>query len=169
MNKLKDEYRSFEAFGGNTEESEVEAILNSNRTALMTYSALGETVPKSLWLTYFLVVDKGKIYIKGQTPKTDDIYAFYKGLKNVTINNQLRLQKLELVSEDDAVMALTSDAPVVYEFVVTTMSDEEVSAKEAPPVPAEGQGAAAPPPPSNPSSSNSNSSSSLPPLQPITP
>ncbi len=125
--QLLKEYKLYESQGSFTADKEIKRVLEANRTKLMTYSALGETVPKSLWITYFIVKDNGKIDIKGQTSKVDDIYTFYKNIKSALINSQLRLHKLELVSESDAVIALTSDTPVIYEFEITNMTNEELA------------------------------------------
>jgi hypothetical protein len=142
VTQILEEYKMYDDSGGGfSAEREIEKVMESNRTKLMAYSALGETVPKSLWITYFIVKDKGKIDIKGQTSKVDDVYTFYKNMKNALINSQLRLHKLELVSDSDAVVALTSDTPVIYAFEITNMSDAELTelAKPAEPAqPAEG-------------------------------
>ncbi|MDR1168163.1 MAG: PilN domain-containing protein [Heliobacteriaceae bacterium] len=106
---------------------ETEKISANNRTKLISYSALGETVPKGLWLTYFVVKDDGKIDIKGQTSNVEDVYVFYKNLKDSLINSKLRLHKLELFSDSaDDVAALTSNSTVIYMFEITNMTEEEL-------------------------------------------
>jgi hypothetical protein len=135
------QYEGDEGSGNFDADREMKKAMGDNRTKLMAYSALGEVVPKSLWVTYFVAKDDGKIDIKGQTSSAEDVYTFYKNMKDSLINAKLRLHKLELLSADsgDAVIALTSDAPVIYTFEITNMTDAELK----PPEPGKKEGDAA--------------------------
>lgn len=104
--------------------TEVENVVKNNRTKLLSYSAIGESVPQSLWITYFLAKEDGKIDIKGVSENVEDIYNFFRNMKDYMINTELRLHALEMQSEslDDAV----SDGPINYNFEITNMSDSEL-------------------------------------------
>ncbi len=106
--------------------TEIENVLKYNRTKLIAYSALGESVPADLWITYFSAKDKGKFDIKGISEDVEDIYIFYKNMKDSLIDNQLRLHKLEMISDsiDDAV---ASDMPTMYDFEITNMAESELN------------------------------------------
>lgn len=106
--------------------SEISRVLSNNRIKLITYTALGESVPKKLWLTYFSVKDDGKIDIKGEASNVEDIYAFYRNLKDSLINTQLRIHKLEM-KNDDVDVAVISDMQGDYTFELTNMTDAELS------------------------------------------
>lgn len=110
--------------------TEIENVLKYNRKKLITYSALGESVPIDLWLTYFATKDTGKIDIKGVSEDVEDIYIFFKNMKDSTIDTQLRLHKLEMISNsiDDAVMP---NGPVMYDFEITNMADSELSSSDS--------------------------------------
>lgn len=112
--------------------TEVEKVLKTNRTKLMAYSALGESVPRGLWVTYFKIDDSAKIDIKGVAEDVEDVYLFFKNMKDSLINSNLRLYKLEMLSNslDDAVSTL---GPSMYEFQITNMQITE-SAPAAPKV-----------------------------------
>ena len=106
--------------------TEIEKVLKRNRTKLMAYSAIGESVPKNLWITYFNVKEDGKIDIKGMSENVEDIYVFFKNMKDYLTDSQLRLYKLEMQSEsiDDAVVFTE---PSFYEFEITNMSEGELN------------------------------------------
>lgn len=126
IKKLEDEQNRVKDFDIRTE---VRKVLGENRAKLMAYMSLGESVPKSLWLTYFVTRDDGKIDVKGQTSNVEDVYTFYKNMKDSLINTQLRLHKLEIESgaDDEAVLSQSGN----YEFEITNMSDSELGPKPA--------------------------------------
>lgn len=103
--------------------NEIKKVQNSNRSKLMAYMALGESVPKKLWLTYFMAREDGKFDIKGESKNVEDVYAFYTNMKDALINTQLRLHKLQLKSGsiDDAVTIDSNNQLSDYEFEVTNM------------------------------------------------
>lgn len=109
---------------------EIENVLKNNRAKLMSYSSLGESVPSDLWITYFSAKDDGKINIKGLSENVEDIYLFFRNMKDSLIGCQLRLRKLEMQANsiDDAVYSTSSN---LYEFEVTNMSEEELGAAPA--------------------------------------
>ncbi len=114
--------------------TEIKRVLDSNRTKLIAYSALGESVPKNLWITYFVTADNGGLDIKGKASSVEDIYVFFTNLKDSMINSDLRLQKLEMepVNLEDLVEA-TNKYPNYYIFEITNMSapiNTEESASE---------------------------------------
>lgn len=124
INKLKSKASTKSSFVVNTE---VENVLQANRTKLMAYSALGASVPKDLWVTYLSIDNAAKIDIKGVSENVENIYLFYRNMKDSLVNVNLRLHKLEMLSAslDDAV---SSDGPTMYEFQITNKSNAEMNA-----------------------------------------
>lgn len=114
--------------------AEIKKVLGNNRSKLMAYTALGESVPKNLWVTYFVAKDDGKIDIKGESKNVEDIYLFFRNMKDSLINTQLRLHKLQMKSDsvDDAV-SVDPSKPSDYEFEITNMTATELN----PPAPAD--------------------------------
>ena len=124
-------YQNAQNQSGNFDEgTEIKKVLSNNRSKLMAYSALGESVPKNLWVTYFVTKEDGKIDIKGESKSVEDIYLFFRNMKDSLINTQLRLHKLQMKtgSVDDAVNVSNN-----YEFEITNMTDAELN----PPAPAD--------------------------------
>lgn len=130
IKRYEDEQNKSGAFDVNTE---IKRVLGTNRAKLMSYTALGEAVPKKLWLTYFVAKDDGKIDIKGEASNVENVYTFYRNMKDSLIDTQLRLHKLEMKSSsvDDAV-TIDPNAPSDYVFEITNMTAEELN----PPPPA---------------------------------
>ena len=105
---------------------EVDIVLKNNRSKLMSYSAVGEAIPNTVWITYFMTQGDGLVDIKGAATNVEDIYAFFKNMKDSLINTKLRLQNLEMQSNslDDLLNASDSQA---YEFEITNMTANQLS------------------------------------------
>ena len=123
INKLKSQASTKGNFVVNTE---VENVLKANRTKLMAYSAVGDSVPKDLWVTYLSIDPAAKIDIKGVSENVENVYLFYRNMKDSLVNVNLRLHKLEMLSAslDDAV---SSEGPTMYEFQITNKSNAEMN------------------------------------------
>lgn len=100
---------------------EVEKVIKANRDKLITYSALGQAIPKELWLTYLSIDNSNKIDIQGIAEDVENVYLFYRNLKSTMINSNLRLIKLENLSgnTEDIVVA---PGTVLYEFQISNGS-----------------------------------------------
>ena len=112
--------------------AEIKKVLGNNRIKLMSYSAIGQSVPKKLWATYFVAKDDGKIDIKGEAENVEDVYSFFKNMKDSLIDTKLRIHKLQMKTDsvDDAVI-LNHGGPVNYEFEITNMSAGELNTPQA--------------------------------------
>lgn len=106
---------------------EVDIVLKNNRSKLMSYTAIGEAIPNTVWITYYMTQADGLVDIKGAATNVEDIYVFFKNMKDSLINTKLRLQKLQMQtgSLDDL---LSSSNSANYEFEITNMSQDQLSA-----------------------------------------
>lgn len=108
---------------------EIAKTLKNNRTKVMAYAALGESVPKNLYLTYFITGDDGLIAIKGCANTVEDVYVFFKNLKDSLVESNLRVSDLSLRSGSlDKVVNDTispyDSAPYIFE--ITNMSESQL-------------------------------------------
>ncbi len=108
---------------------EIARTLKNNRTKIMAYAALGESVPKTLYLTYFITGDDGLIAIKGCANTVEDVYVFFKNLKDSLVDSNLRVSNLGLRSGSlDKVVNDTispyDSAPYIFE--ITNMTDSQM-------------------------------------------
>ena len=120
VQKLQNEQNKTDKFDIN---AEITKVMGQNRTKLMGFIALGESVPKNLWLTYFLAKDDSKFDIKGHTSNVEDVYKFYKNMKDSLVSVQLRLSKLEMKSDSNDDISI--NGPSDYEFEITNMSESD--------------------------------------------
>ncbi len=118
--EIKDLKEAQQMAGKFSIKNEINKTLQDNRIKLMAYSAIGESVPSQLWLSYFMTEGNGNISIKGGASTVEDVYTFYKNLKEYLVSSNLKLQKLEMVSDD--VDEFMSNLPVTYDFEISNVS-----------------------------------------------
>ena len=107
-------------------------IIQQNTQKLDYYSALGLSVTNKLWVTYYNLNGDGKIDLKGQASDVNSIYVFYKNLKELVNNSDVKLYKLEIDSGSiDDIVADSSNSPKIYNFEITNMSDSELNPPKA--------------------------------------
>lgn len=132
--QLDEQIKQYEAKHGEAKFdplAEIEKVLKQNRTKIMAYAALGESIPKNLYLTYFMTGENGTIDIKGCADSVEDVYVFFKNLKDSLVESGLRLNKLDLKSGSlDKVVNDTAstidNAPYIFE--ITNMSETQLEA-----------------------------------------
>ena len=108
--------------------AEIKKVLANNRSKLMAYTALGESVHKKLWVTYFVAKDDGKFDIKGDSSNVEDIYLFFRNMKDSLISTKLRLHKLEMKTDSvDEAVTIDPNQPTDYEFEITNMTNAELN------------------------------------------
>lgn len=109
---------------------ETEKVLKNNRLKIMSYAALGESIPRNLYLTYFMTGDDGYVDIQGCANSVEDVYVFFQNLKDSLVEAKLRLNKLDLKAGSlDTVInnnvSTIDTAPYVFE--ITNMSDAQLA------------------------------------------
>lgn len=121
------QYKSSQSATTFNVKTEVEKGIKGNRAKLMNYVAAGESIPKTVWLTYFMTQGDGLVDIKGVATNVEDVYVFFKNMRDSLIGTKLRLQKLEMTSSsvDDAV---SSSSNTNYNFEITNMSADQLNA-----------------------------------------
>ncbi len=125
IKRLQEEQNKLNNFDAN---AEIKKVLGYNRSKLLAYTALGDSVPRNLWITYFVAQDDGKFDIKGDSENVEDVYAFYRNMKDSLINTKLKLHKLELKTNSvDEAVTINPEQPSDYQFEITNMSDADVN------------------------------------------
>lgn len=107
--------------------STIDKILQQNKTKLSYYSALGVSMPNKLWITYYLMNDEGNIDIKGKANDVKSVYIFYKNLKQLVYNSNVRLYKLEVPADSIDDMVASSASSKIYDFEITNMSEVQLN------------------------------------------
>lgn len=104
-----------------------DGIVNANKSKLAYYQALGISVPSKLWVTYYAISGTGKVDIKGKAGDVSSIYGFYKSVKQLVNNSDIRLYKLEVASESIEDVISNTSTPKVYDFEITNMTEAELN------------------------------------------
>jgi hypothetical protein len=108
-----------------------DGIIEQNDTKLSYYSSLGISVPNNLWVTYYTSNPGNKVDIKGKATSVEDVYTFYKNVKQTVNNSDIRLYKLEIGSESIEDVIESDSISKIYDFEITNMSTEELAMKTA--------------------------------------
>lgn len=109
---------------------EIQRVLKNNRTKIMAYTSLGESIPQNLYLTYFMTGDEGFIDVQGCANSVEDVYIFFQNLKDSLFESKLRLSKLDLKSGSLDAVINSDDSPLdkaPYVFEITNMNDSQLS------------------------------------------
>lgn len=105
----------------------MDKIIGQNKTKLAYYEALGMSIPNKLWVSYYSTNEAGKIDIQGKSTDVESVYTFYKNMKQLVNDSDIRLYKLEIASESiDDVISNTSSSPKYYQFEITNMTEAEL-------------------------------------------
>lgn len=108
--------------------SVISDVLNRNKTKLAYYTAVGMSIPEKLWITKIQTSGQGKVDVQGQAREVKSIYMFYKNVKQLINNSDVRLYKLELSSGSiDNVISDLPSSSNIYNFEITNMSEEELN------------------------------------------
>lgn len=111
-------------FNLNTTMSQVSA---GNKTQILYYMSLGVSVPNKLWITYYKSLEGGKVDIVGKSSNVESIYSFYKSIKQMVNNSDVKLYKLEVTADSIDDMIHGSFSPKYYEFEITNMTEAELN------------------------------------------
>ncbi len=140
MSQLDSQISGYKSDGNQTAfnvQTEIENGVKANRSKLMNYIAVGDAIPKTVWMTYFMTQGDGLVDIKGGATNVEDVYVFFKNVRDSLIGTKLRLQKLEMESKS-VDEALSSSGSSNYTFEITNMSDDQLTALFAPAAGADG-------------------------------
>ena len=117
---------------------EIKKVLGYNKIKINTYNAIGDNIPRNIYLTYFTITDAGLIRIKGCANSVEEVYVFFKNLKETLDpvykagdlgESKLRLNKLDLKAGsleavvDDTISPL-DESP--YTFEITNMDENQL-------------------------------------------
>ena len=112
----------------------INKICAEGKLKLTYYGALGVSIPNKLWITYYLSNEAGKIDVKGNAANVASVYTFYKNIKQLVNNSDIKLHTLEIGSGSlDDVVSNISSSPKYYNFEITNMGEAELNPPAQPP------------------------------------
>lgn len=129
ITKANEEIAQYSGNGSGTFDIQTftDGIVDQNEAKLSYYSSLGISVPNNLWVTYYVSNPGNKVDIKGKATSVEDVYTFYKNVKQTVNNSDIRLYKLEIGSESIEDVIESDSISKIYDFEITNMSTEELT------------------------------------------
>ncbi|MCM1339377.1 MAG: hypothetical protein NC191_06875 [Muribaculaceae bacterium] len=132
ISELDSQIKALEAKNGNSgfdAIAEIEKVIKFNTSKIKVFAALGESVPRNLYLTYFMTGADAQINIQGCADTVEDIYVFFRNLKESLTDSKIRISKLDLKSGKlDSIISSTistvDNAPYIFE--ITNMDNDQL-------------------------------------------
>lgn len=82
--------------------SVINSVANMNVSAINFYDSISVDIPKNIWLTKYYNKEGNKIVIKGVAENIVDIYEYYKNLKVVSPQSDIKLTNIQVVASEPA-------------------------------------------------------------------
>lgn len=123
----------------------IKQIMDSNKLSVNYYDSLSTDIPSNVWLTYYINKNGKEVGIEGLSTNINDVYSYYRSLKALTPNSDIKLNKLDVFSEEeknasdnddaDKIVLSTSNGQQAFTFEVSNTAytksfDENGNKKE---------------------------------------
>ena len=103
-------------------------IIDNNKKAMSYYDSFSTEIPKNVWLTYAYLKDGENIAVEGLSLGINDIYEYYKGLKNSSPASTIQLRKLRVITDiSTGKFDPTSDELKLYDFEISNTTSKKQS------------------------------------------
>ncbi len=102
----------------------IKQIIADNKLAMNYYDSLSSDIPKDLWLTYYINEDGRNVGIEGYATDINDIYAYYRSLRNLAPQGNIKLNKLEVFKDEEEGAGNNGDTSVLD--TLTVDMDEQI-------------------------------------------
>ena len=112
----------------------IKQISENNKIAINYYDSLSTDIPSHVWLTYYINKDGKEVGIEGFSLDINDIYEYFKSLKMLAPNSDIKLNKLEVFQEetqnetsdaDDVVLHSEDNSPKPFAFEISNTKYEK--------------------------------------------
>lgn len=112
----------------------IKQISENNKIAINYYDSLSTDIPSHVWLTYYINKDGKEVGIEGFSLDINDIYKYFKSLKMLAPNSDIKLNKLEVFQEetqnetsdaDDVVLHSEDNSPKPFAFEISNTKYEK--------------------------------------------
>ena len=109
----------------------IDEIATENVTAISFYDSISTDIPKNVWLTKYYNKNGNKLAVRGLAESIVDIYEYYKNLRIVSPQSDIRLNELKVVANLDGEdntedvgrfiknLAIDKDVDRLYSFVIS--------------------------------------------------
>ena len=116
----------------------IDEIAASNVNAINFYDSIATDIPKNVWLTRYYNQTGDKIAVRGIAESIVDIYEYYKNLRIVSPQSDIKLTELKVVTEDMKSedsrfitdLAIDQDTDRLYSFEISNTQIQITGNKE---------------------------------------
>ena len=116
----------------------IDEIAASNVNAINFYDSIATDIPKNVWLTRYYNQTGDKIAVRGIAESIVDIYEYYKNLRIVSPQSDIKLTELKVVTEDMKSedsrfitdLAIDKDMDRLYSFEISNTQIQMTDNKE---------------------------------------
>jgi len=105
----------------------IDEVAASNVTAINFYDSIATDIPKNVWLTKYYNKSGDQIAVRGIAESIVDIYEYYKNLRIVSPQSDIKLTELKVVTDDNqsedskflANLSIDKDVDRLYSFEIS--------------------------------------------------
>lgn len=76
----------------------IDSVANSNVSAINFYDSISSDIPKNIWLTKYYNKGGDKLVVRGVAESIVDIYEYYKNLRIVSPQSDIKLTELKVIT-----------------------------------------------------------------------
>lgn len=111
--------------------SVIDEVAAENVTAINFYDSISNDIPKNVWLTKYYNKNGNKLAVRGIAESIVDIYEYYKNLRIVSPQSDIKLNELKVIANLDGdaqdqdvgkfiqSLAIDKDVDRLYSFVIS--------------------------------------------------
>ena len=92
-------------------------VETQNLKSLMYYAAIAYNIPRSTWITGFMVNSKGAVAIEGKASHTSKVYEFFRSVKSAIPESDISLTKLKFAVGYDDLVGISDR--LLYDFTLS--------------------------------------------------
>ncbi|MBQ4646011.1 MAG: PilN domain-containing protein [Candidatus Gastranaerophilales bacterium] len=112
----------------------IDEVANDNVTAINFYDSISTDIPKNVWLTKYYNKSGTQLAIRGVAESIIDIYEYYKNLRIVSPQSDIKLTELKVITNPNGEeadqdvskfihsLAIDKDVDRLYSFVISNTS-----------------------------------------------
>lgn len=110
----------------------IDEVANDNVTAINFYDSISTDIPKNVWLTKYYNKQGSELAIRGVAESIVDIYEYYKNLRIVSPQSDIKLTELKVITDPSGSsadvdkfihsLAVDKDVDRLYSFVISNTS-----------------------------------------------
>ena len=126
----------------------IDEVANDNVVAINFYDSISTDIPKNVWLTKYYNKQGSQLAIRGIAESIIDIYEYYKNLRIVSPQSDIKLTELKVITDPNGggegadvdkfihSLAIDKDVDRLYSFVISNTSFlPETTTKDGKPEP----------------------------------